>query len=76
MYVLLVVHFPTPALPQGAILGPLLFFYTVYINNLPTCLTNSLPIIYAGDMHLTYTGIEGNIIQFCLNENLQNISNG
>ena len=34
------------------IVGPLLFL--IYINDLPNCLLNSLPRMYADDTHLTF----------------------
>ena len=42
----------TCGIPQGTILGPLLFL--LYINDLPNCLSNSQSRMYADDTHLTY----------------------
>ena len=44
-------------IPQGTILGPLLFL--LYTNDLPNCLSHSVPRMYADDTHLTYSN--GNI---------------
>ena len=47
-------HSLTCGVPQGTILVPLLFL--LYINDLPNCLSNCEPRMYADDTHLTYAG--------------------
>ena len=61
-------RFLSCGVPQGTILGPLLFL--LYINDLPNCLVNSEARMYADDTHLTYAGVNSEDIQFCLNQDL------
>ena len=59
-------------IPQGTILGPLLFL--IYINDLPNCLVHSKPRMYADDTHITFSSNNTNDINRCLNEDLENVS--
>ena len=59
-------------IPQGTILGRLLFL--LYINDLPSCLSHSVPRTYADDTHLTYSNGNIHSVQSSLNEDLLNIN--
>ena len=57
---------------QGTILGPLLFL--LYIDDLPNCLSFSVPRMYADDTHITYAGSDSLLIQSSTSNDLEKLS--
>ena len=55
----------------GTILGALLFLS--HMNDLPNCLSNYEPRMFAGDIHLTYADNDVSNIESCLSEDLLNV---
>ena len=58
---------------QGTILGPLLFL--LYVNDLPNCLSNCEPRMYADDTHLTFASNNIHNIQTSLKEDVEKVQN-
>ena len=57
--------------PQGSILGPLLF--SVYVNELPDCVSNSSVLLYADDAVILTEGYSGAEISIRAKPDLDNI---
>ena len=58
--------------PQGCILGPLLFI--VYINDLPRCVKHCSVNMYADDTVLYLAGPSVHSLIFCINQDLRCLS--
>ena len=66
-------HLIKCSVPQGSILGSLLFL--LYINDLPECLKNTRPRLLADDTNLTASSHSIADIEIAVNSDLENLRN-
>ena len=64
-------HTVTYGVPQGSVLGPLLFLF--YINDLPDIMENTEVILYADDLVLISRGMQPDRVQSLLQSDLQKV---
>ena len=62
----------TCGVPQGAVLGPLLFL--IYINNLPSCLSKATPRMYADDTSISLAASHIAMLEAEINDEIRKLN--
>ena len=64
--------FITKGVPQGSIIGPLLFL--VYTNYLPNCLNEGIPRMFADDTNMSFSSNTLSVLKHLINFELQSLN--